>query len=325
MKICLIGDFSDDLDEGLKNISHYLFNSLTDVCDLNIIKINIKKMYSLKSLKTMKRFKPDIIHYIPGPTNKSIFLLGVIIIYLGYKPKIILSASYPRLDNFSLKMSKLIISHVFTSSAKFKKKLDAHKLPSSLVPNGIDITKFNAVTNEKKRELREKYGLDANKFTLLHVGHIKFNRNLMPLAKLTKNHQVIIVASEYLETNYELVEILSDSGCKLFRGYFQNIEEFYQLSDCYMFPTIPGNSISCPLSILEAMSCNLPVVSTKFDGISSFFDESEGLYFIDQDSEIDYKLEKIKCGLCNVNTRKKIERYSWKDISNTIIDVYRAL
>jgi len=54
--------------------------------------------------------------------------------------------------------------------------------------------------------------------------------------------------------------------------YIKKIEEIYQLSDCYIFPiTFEGGGISILLSVLEAMACNLPVVTTKFGGLPAIF------------------------------------------------------
>ena len=63
-----------------------------------------------------------------------------------------------------------------------------------------------------------------------------------------------------------------------------NIEEVYALSDCYVFPTPPMNkinSIEIPLSVLEAMACNLSVITTKFGALPKVFEEGDGLIFVD--------------------------------------------
>jgi glycosyltransferase involved in cell wall biosynthesis len=180
-------------------------------------------------------------------------------------------------------------------------------------------------SNFEKRKLREQYNIQKDKFTILHVGHLTANRNLGIFTELSKENQIIIVSSKYITTNHKLLNNLQDAGCITFQGYFPNIEEFYQLSDCYLFPVMPGNSILCPLSIMEAMSCNLPVITTDFDGIKTFFKEGEGLTFAKRKEEFLDAIENNKKRDISVVTRKKVEEYSWQNITMKIVEVYRAL
>ena len=67
----------------------------------------------------------------------------------------------------------------------------------------------------------------------------------------------------------------------LIDSYLQSIQEIYQLADVYLFPVMDiENCIDVPLSVLEAASCNLPIVTTEYGELTAFR-EQEGFLFID--------------------------------------------
>ena len=108
--------------------------------------------------------------------------------------------------------------------------------------------------------------------------------------------------------------------------YIDSIEEIYSLSDCYIFPTTNKiASIEFPLSVLEAMASNLPVISTKFGALPRVFSEGEGLIFTDNENDFQNHLDYIKNYNRNVNTRSKILTYSWENVANKLEDIYIKL
>lgn len=325
MRISLFGDFSENLDEGLKNIAHYTAESLSAIEEINLQKIDIKRLMDLDLIKSIRAYDPDVIHYIPGPTNKSLFLLKCIKTYLGKRPKIVLSCSYPVFDDKLLNWLHFKPDLAFAQSRYFKKRMDALGIASCLLPNGVDTDKFAPISSVSKVALRKRYGLKGDLFTILHVGHLMDKRNLGVLARLSKKFQVIFVASDYITIDPIWLKILEDAGCIIFRGYNPRIEEFYQLSDCYIFPVKPGDSICCPLSVMEAMSCNLPVITTNFEGISTFFSEGNGLTFFKKDEDIIKAIDRLNQDKTSVCTRSSVSKYSWKNNALKISHAYRAL
>jgi glycosyltransferase involved in cell wall biosynthesis len=324
LRVCIIGDFSNNLDEGLKNIAHCLADGFLNYSNIDIYRLNVKNLTPKVILKDLRRFCPHIIHYIPGPTNRSLAILKLIKVFSGPRVKIVISASYPDYNDIILRVLRFKPDYVFSQSLSLKQRLDSLKISSCLLPNGVNLNKFVPVTGlAKKNELRDKYLLSREKLTLLHVGHIKQNRNLEVFTKLSTDIQVVIVASEYLEVDRKLLEKLNASGCKIFLGYFPHIEEFYQLSDCYVFPVKPGDSILCPLSIMEAMSCNLPIISTSFEGIKSFFGDADGVYYIDNNTDVQNIISNIDGRSCS--NRQIIERFSWENILKEIVKIYDEL
>ena len=290
MKIILIGDFSGNFDEGLKNIAKYNYDYLKKKHNVEII--NVKRKLSMKSIMGVIKFKPDILHYFTAPTYSAFILLKILHIFF-LKSKTLISALHakpsPLLYNRALRfIVKLFLKPnliLYQNDPDFYKGLGENIL---YFPNGVNVNKFMQVDKKTKEKLRLKYGIDKNKFTILHVGHLSRKRNLeifTKIQRLNKDFQTLIVAGTYIYQEYDLYSILKNAKCKIIVGYIKNIEEIYALSDCYVFPVPFGNSINIPLTILEALSCNLPVISYNYPSLS-IFNEGNGIYFVKSQNDI---------------------------------------
>jgi glycosyltransferase involved in cell wall biosynthesis len=191
-------------------------------------------------------------------------------------------------------------------------------------PSGVDVRRFHPRSLQSKEQLREKYGIERDKFIILHVGHIKRDRNVQAFSQIQdKSRQVFIVASSYRGGgDKRLYHELSQIGCIIWRGYFPNIEEIYALADCYVFPAHGDGCLLLPLSVMEAMACNLPVVTTGFGALPTMFSEGDGLFFTKTEKDFLPLLDKIKSGDVEVNTRKKVLPYTWENVTEELERVY---
>ena len=123
----------------------------------------------------------------------------------------------------------------------------------------------------------------------------------------------------------KLYGVLNNSGCIVWRDYLKNIEETYALADCYIFPVEKGNSILMPLSVMEAMACNLPVISTKFEGLAKFFKGRNGLTYVEKTEDILSALTNLKGSGKRIDNREKVLSFSWKNIVETLNTIYVEL
>jgi glycosyltransferase involved in cell wall biosynthesis len=94
----------------------------------------------------------------------------------------------------------------------------------------------------------------------------------------------------------------------------------YQLADLYVFPTLPGRKgcIEIPLSVLEAMACNIKSACTRFGGLPDIFEEGRGFYFIDCDKNLVNIVEKSQENNL-VRTREMANQYAWKSVTKKIL------
>ena len=336
MKICILGEFNEILDEGMRLSSYHIFKELQK--NHQIIPLDLKKVISKSFWRYLKEFNPEIVYYIHGSSLKSVILLKIISLYCR-GAKTIISMMRP---NFSI-ISKYLISFIkpdltLVQSDEMERTFKALKCKTEFLPiSGVDTEKFNPKLREKKEELRQKYGINRDKFVILHVGSIKKGRNVLLLKKLQEksdDNQVLIVGAVSTGIRKEVLHQLEKAGCIVWKKYFKDVEEIYALSDCYVFPVLSkkdilgrnaADCIEMPLSVLEAISCNLPVISTKFGALPRVFEEGDGLIFVDKEEEFIDTLEKIKNADINIRTREKVLPYSWENVVRRLEKIYEEL
>lgn len=324
MKIGLIGDFLEPRDEGQKTIAHYLALELSRRHE--VVKLDLRSVFS-RTFWARVRENPDlqIIHYIPGPSAKSLALCRLIAV--RGSAKIVTSAPQPTFSTLSEKLIRAFRPDlVLVQSERWARWFEMRGCATSLVPNGVDTDRFVPISGERRREVRRRLGIDDERFLVLHVGHITPRRNIPALAHIQRSgRQVLMVASEFAEISEELQQLLNASGSYILKGHRPDIEDIYAMSDCYVFPTKPGNTVLAPLSVLEAMSCNVPVISARFEGLLEVFEEGDGLFFADSDADIVRAVERLERNDLDVRTREKVLPCSWNRVAEQVDQLYHRL
>ena len=178
---------------------------------------------------------------------------------------------------------------------------------------GVDLDVFHPVDDAQSLGLRGKLGLGAGSRIILHVGHLVANRGLERLKALSaiSGTQVVVIASTATDADLDLKDDIVRNGIHLIHGYIQNIHEYYQASDVYVFPVEDSSgSIEFPLSVLEAMSCNLRVVSTPFGALPEHFPEAPGLHYLRRDEKLASAVEDSM--LEEPDTRRLVREFDWE-------------
>ena len=148
------------------------------------------------------------------------------------------------------------------------------------MPNPVDLERFRAANAEERARVRGEWGLGSRP-VLLHVGHVKTDRRLESLIYIARcqRYEVVVVGSESLSAQGVLRSSLEAAGCRVYTQFVPDIQKIYQAADAYIFPVMPAvegplfrpreavGSIDLPLSVLEAMACNIPVVTTRYDAL----------------------------------------------------------
>jgi len=336
LRICLVGDYSEP-DEARKVIAHNLYKELSK--NQEVLRADIRSISSVSFWERVRKFEPQIIHYIPGASPLS-FAITKTMKILSTKPKTIMFSmlnpfhkpfhglyyflSYLTKWTIPFTKTDLVIVQ-FKDTEKVLKKLGCNA--EFMVCSGVDVKRFVPVSGKRKEELREKYGIDHEKF-VLHVGSIRKWRNVEILKGLQSHPDLQVLVVGRTSTRFEKTVALEleKMGCKIINKHVPKIEEIYALSDCYVFPTTdPVGSIDIPLSVLEAMATNLPVVSTRFGGLPTIFKEGGGLFFVEDGENIYKTIEDIKNGELEIETREKVLQYSWDNIAKRLEGIYNEL
>lgn len=328
MKICILGAYDGLLDEGMINVSHNVYKNLRTMMDPDdLFELNVQSIYGTKFWRDILATKPDIIHYFQGPTLKGLILVKLIKIITRSKSVIsatkpVISTNYFPIIPFLLKPDIVLVQSK-RSQNLFENTL---KCKTTFIPNGVDTDRFAPVDYAKKIELRKKYGFGENDFIVLHIGPLRNGRNQKALLELDNVKALLVVSITNPSEELVYQELVNTNKAIIWKEYFPNIEEIYSLSDVYVFPVFEElNSIEIPLSVLEAMSCNLPVITTRYGALERILQGGEGLFFIDQQKQIPQLINELKTAKHKTDTRRKIESLSWKNIASQIYQVYQDI
>ena len=333
MNICLIGNFSGNPDEGMKVVARCLAQKLAKTHD--VLKLDIYKAIRPSVWHGMLRFNPNVLHYISGPSPFSFMMLRVLLLGCKVRPsgyvKTVMTATQPWLPLNSVSFCRKLKPDLLLTQSRQTEKYFKHVgFFVRNLPNGVDTDRFKPVTESGKSELRAKYGLSDSDFIVLHVGPVRMNRGLdvlKPVAQM-KHCRVLVAGSTTSPLEEPMFLDLVKSGCVVWREYIKRIHEVYQLSDLYVFPVEDRlGSIDIPLSVLEAMACNLPVITTRFGGFPRLFTKGDGFFFVNHRHKIPEVVEDLRSrGISHdVRTRSKVMPFSWENIAKTLIRYYMEL
>lgn len=342
MKIIIIGDYTGKGDEGLSQISQKISGLLER--ENKVKRINTIDVLKPRSIFEIIKYHSDIIHYITGPTLRSFVILAILKILLLCKPKIIISATRPFIPQkyfFLLKYSPVDL--IFTQAGKWEEVFKKNKIATKFLPNPVNIEKF-VKSGLEKPELRKKYNLPADKKILLHVGHIRSNRNLHFFLNIADKveqlgYKIVIVSSTYFNQDSQLYSKLINAGIIVKNEYFEKIEEIYSLADLYVFPIkglekndYPSNLeevgvIDMPLSILEAISVGLTIISTEIDAVQTLLEKNnveKEIVFWDGTEE-QFMIRLAQCDGKNNNNSSMREIINQENVASIIQSQYRKL
>lgn len=283
------------LDEGCIKLASTLAKKLKQLgatviaancdCDYADIGITANKSFTNKELyKAIRAGKGDIL-YIPFASNTLGTAIRVLNLTFFAKKKVSVVFTMKWDMNF---LTWLIFNisgcQMITISEGsydfFKSKFPKVRMIN--IKTGVDSTRFCPVSDEKKAQLRKKYSLPEDKIVLLHVGHLKYGRNVNSFLALDDKYYTVLVFSSVTEKDAELQrELEKKDNIKVIYDYLPNVEEIYQASDIYVFPIMEeNNSIDIPLSVLEAAGCNLRILTTSYNEVA-YFKPTQGLNRVD--------------------------------------------
>ena len=170
--------------------------------------------------------------------------------------------------------------------------------------NGIDEEQFKKEMNENQiNEIRNKYGLYQDDFVICYTGRFVPEKGVKEVieaySKLSeyKNIVLLIIGSSWfgsnIETDYisEVRKISSNCSNRIiFTGYIDNHEvaEIESVSDIAILPSLWNDPL--PLTIIEAMACGLPVITTNTGGIPEMCTNDTGV-ILQNDSELVKSIE----------------------------------
>ncbi len=224
--------------------------------------------------KTLKEFKPDIIHFhTPNPFAGTAFLFTLpkdIKLIVHWHSDIIeqkkLYAFYKPLERKILKRANVILTTspiYYTESQALK----PWKNKIQVLPNVVQTERFNLSDQEEQgvEEIKRQYqGRPIIFFLGRHVPY-KGLEFLLKSEQYIHNNAIIIVAGQGTLT--KKLKSVYCSNRITFIGKISNtlLKQYLHASDIFAFPSITKNE-AFGIALAEAMYCGLPAVTFTIPG-----------------------------------------------------------
>lgn len=211
---------------------------------------------------------------------------------------------------------------VLVTSEAEKAALRSAGAPVQVLPAGVDMDRFRpAAGAAEKRRLRRNWGLPEERQIVLHVGHLVSARNLGVLARLAArpNLTPVVLISHVRDADSDRLRAeLERAGVLVLEGYRPRVEELYRAADCYIFPSREwGGGIDLPLSVLEALASDLPVVCAPFGALPERFGDADGVRIASTDAEMIGSVEEML--RLRPSTRHLVEGCSWDSVADRVL------
>lgn len=220
----------------------------------------------------------------------------------------------------------IAVSSKARNLTKSKKMLP--KMPSVIIPNAIDDSKFvqKHLPEQEKQEIRSKYGIKNTDVLLLFLGRLAEEKRVFELLTICKNVvkkcgncKVMFVGNgpAYIGMTNICTKEISE-GKIIFTGFveWEKVHNFYESADIFITASL---SEMHSMTILEAELSSLPIVTRKDDSyIDSIFDNENG-YLCNTDEEMEEKIIQL---ISDEVKRKKFGKKSLEITKNFTIEKY---
>lgn len=311
----------------------------------------INEIYVVRSgTKEAENFKPDLVHYpyfdlffstLPifkkYPTVVTVHDVIPLIFPDEYPPGIKGRARFIK-QKSALKSVKAVITDSESSKKDIEKYLgiSSEKINVIYLAANPDLKK----TSEKEiRRVRRSYKLPTN--YVLYVGDINYNKNIPQLIKavryLPQHVKLVCLGKSFIQQNIpewhwiETQLALSDVEKKVKflpdvpGGAISDLAAIYSGALCYVQPSLYEGF---GLPVLEAMQCQIPIVSTQASSLPEV--GGDFVKYVNQDAESiaqgineilawskTKRQEKIK------NAFNWSQNFSWDKTAQETADVYK--
>ncbi|MFA6405789.1 MAG: glycosyltransferase [Candidatus Paceibacterota bacterium] len=207
----------------------------------------------------------------------------------------------------------------------------------NIIPNGVDIQKFEvrdtSYEKEEIEKIRRDLGIKEGEIALVTVSRLNIKNGvadvIKALVKLSENIKFLILGDGELRKDLEgLTKSLKVSDRVIFKGFVSHDDMPKYLHACDIFIRA-SLSEGFGNSFIEAMACKLPVIATPVGGIPDFLKDHETGYFceVKNSGSIADTVQKVivdpdKNKIIENAYNMVLEKYSWDLIANQMKEVF---
>lgn len=251
--------------------------------------------------------RPDLIQFLPLPfwSIPSLMRLrrsGIPLVYAYNLLGDNLTDSQPHLLHRWLRRFQLnLMACVIVNSQAMADHLSktGTKTPIRVITNGVDTNRFRPAPSVQIRQtIRQGLGIKPDAPLVINVGSVEPRKGTDLLltawkhvaAAYPQSHLVLVGPRPYLEEpglaafRHKLESLVNDLGAAApihFVDRVENVEAYLQAADLFAFSSIREG---LPNVVLEAMATGLPVITTRFAGLSEELGcPDEHLLIVEQD------------------------------------------
>ncbi|CAC9976385.1 glycosyltransferase family 4 protein [Flavobacterium panici] len=236
--------------------------------------------------------------------------------YHGFSPYMQLNSG----SNFYELIDELIVL-TNDSYKQFKKVINVLPCHFSILHNGINTGKFKTISISDKENLKRKLGFEDKKVFIwcsqdrpkkgLHIVLEAWRK----LYETQKNIVFLVIGSER-EQNISGVKFLG-------RISNEDLPQYYQASDCYLFPTLCQEGFG--LSLIEALHCGNYCIASAMGGVPEVLQHGKLGKLIENPHFVMEWVEAINSFLNDKPEISKIQEElysieSWRNGMNIIIE-----
>jgi glycosyltransferase involved in cell wall biosynthesis len=292
--------------------------------DTRIRRVPGGRLISRELAREARALRPRLVVYVYPVTGMALLRARALKWCAGGAPTVLAALASHRLEAWARLAGRLLWpDRLLVTSEETRRDLASLGAPVERFSLGVDLQRFRPAQPGERRALRERWGLPVEGSVVLHVGHLVAARNLMAMTRLAAMPGVtpVVVASAVRESGSDrLRDDLKRHGVVVLDGYQVGVDELYRLADCYVFPsTAWGGGIEMPLSVLEALATDLPVVATPFGALPERFGGAAGVRFFNSDDELPRLVDDVL--RARPHTRHLVESDSWDAVVTALLGV----
>lgn len=212
-----------------------------------------------------------------------------------------------------------------------------------MIPNSVDTHHFCPVTSQERDALRRRLGIPPRHKIVIYTGRLVSYKGLPLLLRVWRdiedkyNHvRLLLVGSGGLDIHdceaelkaYVSANGLQDSVC--FVGSVDRVHEYLQASDIFVFPT---ENEAFGISLIEAMACGLPVISTPVGGVKDILQHGHNGLVVEvgESQQLSEALDALitdtalSARLAQAARQTAEERYSEEIVTPQYVQLFRGI
>lgn len=176
--------------------------------------------------------------------------------------------------------------------------IDPEKI--SVIPNGLDITKFERVSDEVRFHIKREFGFEKDDVICIFSGRVDRCKGvglLLPAfeeaCRKADNLKLVLLGQGSLQ---EFQSEVKSAYCRIiYTGFLSKdrLKMFYQVADIGMIPSVYDH---CPYTALEMIAARIPLIMSRIDGLKEILDDNECAFIdpvTDDSGEISFNISDL--------------------------------